>query len=115
MGRARKWDTRCGLRDRIGDIRQQVEAAGWDVCVVLKEHDILMGLLRVQELGADAESSVEQVMRPGPATYRPNALVADVLRHLHERRVQGVLITRLDGTLLGWLRTRDAERTTESL
>jgi len=34
---------------------------------------------------------------------------------LHERRVQGVLITRLDGTLLGWLRTKDAERTTESL
>lgn len=51
----------------------------------------------------------EQVMRPGPATYRPDALVSDVIERLRQRRVSGVLVTRSDGTLIGWLRRDDVE------
>lgn len=106
---ARQDVPRCGLRDRVGAVRQQVEAAGWDICVVVNEHDVVLGLLRARELEASDEMTAEQVMRSGPATYRPDALVADVTKRLHQRRVKGVLVTRSDGTLIGWLRRQDVE------
>src|SRR5438270_473833 len=84
---ARRDIPRCGLQVRIGEIRRRVEAAGWDVCVVVNDRDVVLGLLRQRELGADAEMTAEQVMRSGPATYRPDAKVADVREYLEKRGV----------------------------
>jgi CBS domain-containing protein len=107
---ARRDIPRCDLRERIGDVQQRVEAAGWDRCVVVNEDDIVLGLLRPQELGGDPDNTVEAVMRPGPTTYRLDTTVSDALEQFRKRQVSGVLVSRSDGTLVGWLRRDDAEQ-----
>ncbi|HEX6507995.1 MAG TPA: CBS domain-containing protein [Chloroflexota bacterium] len=106
---ARQDVPRCGLLDRIGNIRQRVEAAGWDVCVVVNDQAVVLGLLRSRQLAGDPEATAGEVMQPGPTTYRPDTLVTDAAKRLRERRVAGVLVTRSDGKLIGWLRREDAE------
>jgi predicted transcriptional regulator len=107
---ARQDVPRCSLSETIGDVRDRVQAAGWDICAVVNEESVVLGLLRERELAADRDAVAEQVMRSGPATYRPDALVADVAQRLEEKGVQGVLVTRSNGRLLGWLRRDDAAR-----
>jgi predicted transcriptional regulator len=101
---------RCTLSERMGDVQPRVAAAGWDRCVVVNPNDIVLGLLRPQELVGDPDGIVEAVMRSGPTTYRPDTTVADAAQQLVKRNVAGVLVARSDGTLLGWLRREDAER-----
>lgn len=103
---------RCNVREGIGGVRQRVEAAGWDRCVVVNDTSVVLGLLRTVELSGDPNAIVEAVMRSGPATYRPDTTVTDAVQQLTNRKVAGVLVTRVDGTLLGWLRRDDAERLT---
>jgi predicted transcriptional regulator len=105
---ARRDVPRCGLFEKIGAVREGVQAAGWNVCAVVNEESVVLGLLRERELAAAPEKSAEQVMRSGPATYRPDALVADVVKQMETRDVQGVLVTLSDGRLVGWLRRDDA-------
>jgi predicted transcriptional regulator len=100
---------RCGLGERIADVRERTDSAGWNICVVVTEDDVV-GLLREIELDADPDITVEAVMRSGPTTYRPDTVVTDAVEQLRKRRVTGVLVTRSDGTLLGWLRRDDAEQ-----
>ncbi len=104
----------CARAERIGEVRDRVQAVQWEVCAVVNEEMVVLGLLRAPDLEADPDAAVEQIMRAGPATYRPDALVSDVLERLRKREVGGVLVTRSDGTLLGWLRRDDAERTAAS-
>jgi len=107
---ARRDIPRCTLGERIGDVQQRVQAAGWDRSVVVNEHEIVLGLVRDRELAGDPDGTVEAVMRSGPATYRPDMVVSAAVEQLTRRKVSGVLVTRSDGTLLGWLRRDDAER-----
>jgi predicted transcriptional regulator len=101
---------RCRLSETVGAVRDRVQAAGWDICVVVNEAQVILGLLRQQGLSADPNATAEQVMRPGPVTYRPSSVAADVVERMQKKGVGGVLITRSDGTLIGWLRREDAER-----
>ena len=105
---ARQDVPRCGLSEEVGAIRDRVKAAGWSVCAVVNDEDVVLGLLRERELAADPDTTAEHVMRSGPATYRPDALVKDVAQQLETRGVPGVLVTRSDGRLVGWLRHDDA-------
>jgi CBS domain-containing protein len=105
---ARQDVPRCGLSEGIGDVRERVQAAGWNVCAVVNEESVVLGLLRERALAAAPEMSTEQVMQSGPATYRPDALVADVVKAMETSDVQGVLVTLSDGRLVGWLRRDDA-------
>jgi CBS domain-containing protein len=107
---ARQDVPRCRLAERVGEVRERIQAAGWDVCVVVNDEAIVLGLLRARELATDPNLTAEQVMRSGPATYRPDALVMEVAERLETRRVQGVLVTVSDGRLVGWLRRDDAVR-----
>jgi CBS domain-containing protein len=107
---AREDVPQCGLSERIGDVRDRVRDAGWEVCVVVNEEKIVLGLVRERELAADANLTADQVMRSGPATYRPDALVTEVAERMEKRGANGVLITLSDGRLVGWLRRDDAAR-----
>jgi CBS domain-containing protein len=105
--RARRDVPRCRLAERIGEVGDQVRAANWTICVVVNEETVVLGLLRERELAADPNATADQVMRSGPATYRPDALIADVVERMDRRGVSGVLVTLSDGRLLGWLRRED--------
>ena len=107
---ARQDVPRCSLSEKIGEVRDRVRAAGWDICVVVNEEEVVLGLLRERELAADPNTTADQVMRSGPTTFRPDALVADVVERMDKRGVKGVLVTLSDGRLVGWLRREDVEQ-----
>jgi len=97
----------CSLGERLGDVRDRVRAAGWDACVVVSQNRTVLGLLRSKELDADPDLPVEQVMRPGPSTYRPFVSVEEMRRIMTERNMDGSPVTTSDGKLVGLVREQD--------
>lgn len=97
----------CSLGERLGDVRARVVAAGWDACVVVSENRVVLGLLRARELQADPGLPVEQVMRPGPSTYRPFVSVEEMRRIMIDRDLENSPVTTSDGKLVGLVRRQD--------
>ena len=96
----------CSLGERVGDVRSRV-AAMWEACVVVSEDRVVLGLLRAAELRADAALLVEQVMRPGPSTYRPSVSVAEMRRIMTDRDLDSSPVTTSDGKLVGLVTRKD--------
>ena len=97
----------CSLSERLGDVRARVVAAGWDACVVVSVNRVVLGLLRARELQADPGLPVEQVMRPGPSTYRPFVSVEEMRRIMIDRDLENSPVTTSDGKLVGLVRRQD--------
>jgi CBS domain-containing protein len=97
----------CSLGERLGDVRDRTVSAGWDACVVVSQDRIVLGLLRARELDADPDLPVEQVMRPGPSTYRPFVSVEEMRRTMIERNMDSSPVTTSDGKLVGLVRKQD--------
>jgi len=103
----------CGLGETLGAVRQRIRAAGWEECVVTNDRRIVMGLLRGQDLDADPAATAEEIMRPGPTTYKPDTAAAEAGRRMSERGVRGLLVATPDGALVGLLRRQETERAGE--
>ena len=97
----------CSLGERLGDVRDRVAAAGWEACVVVSDGRIVLGLLRARELQADPQQLVDQVMRPGPSTYRPFVPVAELRGIMNDRNLESSPVTTSDGKLVGLVRRQD--------
>src|ERR671925_424954 len=67
----------CRLTDRVGEVQERVRAAGWDQCLVVNEQRIVLGRLRGKGLEAPDETPAEEVMEPGPTTFRPNGALGE--------------------------------------
>jgi CBS domain-containing protein len=100
----------CQLADRVGDVRERVRASGWDCCVVVNDRRILLGLLGEKALGAEPQQPAEDVMEPGPTTFRPDVTVDEIVTYMREHDLQAAFITTPDGRLAGVLRRGDGER-----
>jgi len=97
----------CSLDERLGDVRDRAVAAGWDACVVVSQGRVVLGLLRAKELDADPDLLAEQVMRPGPSTYRPFVSIQEMQRTMTERNMESSPVTTSDGKLVGLVRRQD--------
>ncbi len=97
----------CSLGERLGDVRARVVAAGWDACVVVSQDRVVLGLLRASQLQADPGLPVEQVMRPGPSTYRPFVSVEEMRGIMIDRDLANSPVTTSDGKLVGLVRRQD--------
>jgi predicted transcriptional regulator len=107
---ARKDVPVCGLKDRVGNVRERVRAAGWDAVVVVDDDRVVLGLLRAKELEKDGDLLIEQAMRPGPSTFRPNVLIHEMAHFMVEHNVESSLVTTSDGKLVGLLMRPDVMR-----
>jgi CBS domain-containing protein len=101
----------CALEEKISDARDHVRAAGWDACVVVNKERVVLGLLREKELASDAKATADEVMRNGPATFRPDEPLEKMAKRMRERGARTVLVTTSDGRLVGlvYRRQRDQE------
>ena len=97
----------CSPGERLGEVRDRAVAAGWDACVVVSRARVVLGLLRAGELQGDPDLLVEQVMRPGPSTYRPFVSVAEMRRIMIDRNLESSPVTTSDGRLVGLVRKED--------
>ncbi len=91
----------CHIGDTVGAVRQRVQAAGWDTCVVVDRQRVVLGLLRGDALQAGAETSVEAEMELGPRTFRLNASQESITEYLQRHQTDRVLVTDADGKLVG--------------
>ncbi|MGH2377054.1 MAG: CBS domain-containing protein [Candidatus Limnocylindria bacterium] len=101
----------CGPDDLVGDVRERVRAAGLRHCFVVNEHGVVLGRLHWSDLKqADDGAPVEEVMRPGPSTYRANVPADQLLDVMEQKEIHTAPVTRPDGTLIGLVRREDLER-----
>src|SRR6266542_2319899 len=105
----------CSLDERLGEVRERAEAAGFDACVVVNDERVVLGLLRKKELEADASLPIEAAMRPGPSTFRPFVPIEEMAHFLTHHDLANAPITTSDGRLVGLLRRDDAVRAAERL
>ncbi len=105
---ARKDVPTCGLKERLGSVRERVRQQGWDAVVVVNEERVVMGLLRSKELDSDSDLLIEQAMRPGPSTFRPFVRMEEMAHFMVEHNLESAPITTSDGRLVGLLLQRDA-------
>jgi rhodanese-related sulfurtransferase len=99
----------CGLRDRVGDVDIAVRSRGWDICAVLNEERVVLGLLHGDAWNTPHDTPVEDVMSNGPPTTRPSTLLDEMVERLHRRNTPGILISSSNGALMGYLWTSEAE------
>jgi CBS domain-containing protein len=100
----------CQLTDRLGDVQDRVQKAGWDVCVVIGGNSVVLGLLRGDVFTAAPETLIEHVMESGPSTIRPHLTVESMLENMRKQRVEHFVVTTLDGRLVGVLYRKDIEQ-----
>jgi CBS domain-containing protein len=100
----------CGLSDRVDEVRERMRATGWDQCLVINDHRIVLGRLQGNRLEAPAETPVERIMEPGPTTFRPNGALQMISEWMGSQNLSSVVVTTFDGELLGVLFREDAER-----
>ncbi|MGH2717717.1 MAG: CBS domain-containing protein [Actinomycetota bacterium] len=105
---ARRDTPTCALDERLGAVAERAKEAGFDACVVINEERVVLGLLRAAELAKDPSLRIEQAMRPGPSTYRPNVPIAELVKVMADTDRPCFPITTLDGRLVGLLRLEDA-------
>src|SRR6266571_5539142 len=98
----------CRLDDRVSSARQR--AGDWVTCIVVNEGGIVLGRMFREQLDADPNARVGEVMRPGPSTFRPNVTAVEMLEYMDRRRHETALVTASDGRLIGLVRREDVER-----
>jgi len=107
---ARKDVPTCGLKERLGDVRDRVREQGWDAAVVVNEERVVLGLLRSKELDRDPDLLIEKAMRPGPSTFRPYVAIEEMARFMLDHELESSPVTTSDGRLVGLLLQGDAVR-----
>ena len=85
----------------MGDTARRAEGSGYDIVVVVTADDVVLGILDSDALVPSSSASVEEVMRPGPATYRPDVAVQELLEKLRAKDRRRALVTTPEGRLLG--------------
>jgi CBS-domain-containing membrane protein len=99
----------CTPRDRLGDVRERVVAAGYDLCPVVNEQRVVVGLLRGDALSKEPDARVREVMELGPKTLRPSNPVEELLESRANQGVKHWVVTTSHGKLLGLLVHTDAD------
>jgi Mg/Co/Ni transporter MgtE len=97
----------CLLIDPLNEVRERVRAAGWDTCVVVNEHRVVLGRLGRKAIAADSEETVEEAMTPGPSTVRPSIGADALLERIRARNLTSYVVTTPDGRLVGLVRLDD--------
>jgi CBS domain-containing protein len=92
---------RARLGDQVGDIARRVQELGYDFAVVVTADDVVLGMLEPKVLKASEGKRVEEVMRPGPSTYRPDVPTKELLEKLQPKGLHRALVTTPEGRLMG--------------
>jgi len=92
----------CLLRDRMQDVQNR--RGSNDMCVVVNDRNIVMGVIEGEAWNANPLSRASEAMNPGPRTFRPNGDPKEILKELRKDEVDNAIVTSSDGELMGVLR-----------
>jgi Mg/Co/Ni transporter MgtE len=96
-------------------VEKRLKAEGKDICVVVNDERVVLGLIRKEALASDPQATVEQVMESGPTTIRPNWTLEEIVNHMRKQNLDSRLVTNSDGQLMGILYRSDVERRMDEL
>jgi rhodanese-related sulfurtransferase/CBS domain-containing protein len=109
VGRLARTDVpTCSLETRVSEIRARLEGA-WSSCFVVNEERIVLGRVYRSRLGDD-DQTAEEVMDPGPVTFRPDITVDEMVERMGHDNLQTAPITTSDGRLIGLLLRGEVEQ-----
>ena len=94
--------------ERLGDATGRVRAEGRDELIVVDDRHVVLGRIRGASLDGDPDALIEDVMRPGPATIRPDTPLETVVATLGPAAVASTLVTDPDGRFIGTVYLEDA-------
>jgi len=101
----------CQRNERVGDVKARLQPSGWDLCVVVNDQLVVLGLLRPTDLQkADRSWPAEETMDRDPLTVRLDSTPQDAFDLMQANRSQFLLITFPDGKLFGVLKLKDLEQ-----
>ena len=98
------------LGERLGDAARRARAEGKDELIVVDDRHVVLGRIRGAAFDGDPDALVEDVMRPGPATIRPDTPLETVVATLGPAGVASTLVTDPDGRFIGTVYLEDARR-----
>jgi CBS domain-containing protein len=88
----------------VGEVRTILAADAHGIVLVVNDARVILGTVRVATLeSADDGQPVDQVMRVGPTTVRPDELAAAVRERMAKRNVSALPVSRPTGELIGLL------------
>ena len=99
----------CALGEKLGNLRAQFEVA--DLVVVVdddhRDDGIVLGVVRHEVKSLPDATLVDEVLQPAPPTVRPNITADELARSMDDDGRTFVLVTKLDGTLIGVIERAD--------
>lgn len=99
----------CRLTDSVGKVREQLARAGKDTCIVVDNRGVVLGRLSGEVLTGDPEEAVENVMEPGPSTFRPNVPLLEMAEYMQRHKLDDALVTTSDGRFVGVVKREEVE------
>ena len=97
----------CALDEKVGEVRDRLGPD--DVCLVVNDHRTVLGVVDGEDLQADDDRAVSEVMQEGPSTIRPNVPALVLAPHLEGGAFPWGVVTTPEGELVGILRGSDLE------
>lgn len=96
----------CSRQEHVGEVRTRLLKDGGNICVVVNQQFVVLGLLRPNDLtSAPQDWSAEEAMQRDPLTFRLHATLEQVAAALEkDPTVECALVTTPDGKLHGLLR-----------
>ncbi|MCH8848604.1 MAG: CBS domain-containing protein [Chloroflexi bacterium] len=96
------------LGERLGDAARRARAEGKDEVIVVDDRHVVLGRVRGAALDGGPATLIEDAMRPGPATVRPDTLLETIVASLGGAGVASTLVTDPDGRFIGTVYLEDA-------
>jgi rhodanese-related sulfurtransferase len=97
------------LEDPLGALTERIVADPAGMAVVVDEDDVVQGVIGSRELkGADLDDTAGSAMRVGATTVRPSEEVEALVQRMDQAKVDHVVVSRADGTLVGLFGLGDA-------
>ncbi|HEX4815502.1 MAG TPA: CBS domain-containing protein [Nonomuraea sp.] len=92
----------AGLDDRLDELSEHILGDPAGLAMIVDQDDVVQGVVGSRELkGADMSGTAEQAMRARVTTVRPSELLEPLIQRMDRRKVDHVVVTRMDGTLVG--------------
>ena len=95
----------CGTGEPVAQVAARLRADDRALCLVVNEHGVVQGRLRLDRLDPADTRPAGEAMEPGPATVRADADPDETLTRMRERKASSLIVTTPDGVLLGVLQT----------
>jgi CBS domain-containing protein len=103
----------CRLDESVDAVRARLENTTWDRCMVLNDEGVVLGMVGRKSLRENPGALVEDVMREGPSTYRPNVSVQEMLGRMRKYRLKAVPVTTNFGVFIGMVKRERLEPVAE--